>query len=108
MNKHKTRNIKEHKHPRLSLVYDADAVFKTPDEEIAFQFLNKVRQMEEIEPRPSLIARLLSQATKKCMRRHIVESCLACVKLGFCKIHELDIKISRNGLKNVLAQKRYR
>jgi hypothetical protein len=91
---------------RLSLVYDADGVYKTPDEEIAARIRKTLRKIGDYEDHPVLIFGTLMRGMRQCMRRHVVSSCIMCGKFSACKIHQLDIDISVNGVEAALRRRR--
>jgi len=84
---------------RVSLVYDADAEYRTPDEQMASQIRQKLKEVTD----GMQIEKLFVKGVLKCMERHVVEGCYLCPKFGFCAIHRLDIDVASGnfGVENV-------
>jgi hypothetical protein len=95
-----------HQRRGLSLVYDADGIYKTPDEEIAAGIKENLKGIGDREDHPVLIFAALMGGMRRCMRRHVVSSCIMCMKFSACRIHQLDIDIAVNGIESALGRRR--
>ncbi len=82
----------------MSLVYNANAEFKTPDEEIAADLLRKVRSLKSVrdrDERDRIINLMRDEAVSRCLERHMLDNCLECVKFAECFIHQFDVEYAK-------------
>lgn len=90
----------------MRLVYNADAVYKTPDEEIAAAVREKLKRVETSSDNRAIIYEIILSGMRRCMGRHNVDSCTMCVKLSECEIHQIDIDVNMNGIDSVINKKK--